>query len=794
MLITAYRYWTSDQDSMITEVNLPNPVSDFSQLVDANLLDRTLGDKNFTIQFKDNKGRWSSPLSDSITNIGEAHLDAIVPAVGGNIGDVTTTLYGGFFEGTKVMLVNAAGDTIRVPDSLINIIGGTDHFFATFDLRNRPLGLYDVVVTIPGDTVMKLVNGFEVVTGIPANVYASVVGFSTIRVNTTSSFTLSVGNDGNVDARGVLIGFAISDTIVSVEPQVSYYSPDDTTLGYTDTIPSVYKTDTLFEEAKWYKVFYVVIPILSPNSTQTLNFNLKTPTAQTITIKAWAQQPLYASPLSYEKVECIHQAISAVATSIFIFTPPGFGCVYSAIDNFIAPSIVYALTNDERANLLTFEKITKAVVNTATSCITDIIPGAELSFSQETIKYITKGATTGASLGINCTAWWLGIDEESNSVSVVNSFDPNDKIGPLGSGSQNFYSGAKDFPYLIHFENSDTATAAAQAVLITDTLDQNVFDLSTLQLGFISFNDTIINLPSGVSSYEKLVDMRPKANLVVEVKANLDQSTGILTWSFKTLDPITLQPTTDPLLGFLPPNVTAPEGEGSVFFTVKVKDNVPLGTQIKNDATICFDNNPCMQTNEWSNTLDNVLPSSAVNALPAITYDSTFQVSWSGNDLGSGVMQYNIFVSTNGGTFKPWLVNTSLTSSMFSGKLDSLYSYYSIAVDTAGNKELAPASPDATTLVGLPTGLSNATIAASCFVYPNPTSGKLTISLINPLKKNVNVTVLNSFGEIVDTKVFPSTGSRQQIGFTLEDLSDGIYFLRIQLGSHCFYKKIIAEK
>lgn len=103
------------------------------------------------------------------------------------------------------MLVNAAGDTIRVPDSLINIIGGTDHFFATFDLRNRPLGLYDVVVTIPGDTVMKLVNGFEVVTGIPANVYASVVGFSTIRVNTTSSFTLSVGNDGNVDARGCLL-------------------------------------------------------------------------------------------------------------------------------------------------------------------------------------------------------------------------------------------------------------------------------------------------------------------------------------------------------------------------------------------------------------------------------------------------------------------------------------------------------------------------------------------------------------------------------------------------------------
>ena len=62
-------------------------------------------------------------------------------------------------------------------------------------------------------------------------------------------------------------------------------------------------------------------------------------------------------------------------------------------------------------------------------------------------------------------------------------FDPNAMIGPSGYGPSNFVSGSAQtrFPYQIDFENSPTATAPAQQVTITDTLDPNL-DLSTFQL------------------------------------------------------------------------------------------------------------------------------------------------------------------------------------------------------------------------------------------------------------------------------------------------------------------------
>src|SRR6185503_14559714 len=104
-------------------------------------------------------------------------------------------------------------------------------------------------------------------------------------------------------------------------------------------------------------------------------------------------------------------------------------------------------------------------------------------------------------------------------------------------------------------------------------------------------------------------------------------------------------------------------------------------------------------TNTWTNTIDNIKPHSRVDSLPAISLDSTFLVKWNGVDTSSGVRGYSIYYSTNGGFYKPWLLNTSDTAAMFHGRPDSTYKFFSIATDSALNVEAPPLTHDAITTV-----------------------------------------------------------------------------------------------
>ena len=62
------------------------------------------------------------------------------------------------------------------------------------------------------------------------------------------------------------------------------------------------------------------------------------------------------------------------------------------------------------------------------------------------------------------------------------------------------------YPYQINFENSPTATAPAQEVVITDTLDPNL-DLNTFHLTEIAFGDTVLAIPPGSQDYQTTVPM-----------------------------------------------------------------------------------------------------------------------------------------------------------------------------------------------------------------------------------------------------------------------------------------------
>lgn len=92
-------------------------------------------------------------------------------------------------------------------------------------------------------------------------------------------------------------------------------------------------------------------------------------------------------------------------------------------------------------------------------------------------------------------------------------------------------------------------------------------------------------------------------------------------------------------------------------------------------------------------------PVSHVEALPAISNQTSFDVSWIGHDPAGTVANYDIYVSDNSGSYTRWLTGTTDTSATFTGVSGHTYRFYSRAHDTTGSIEAAPNQPDAQVFV-----------------------------------------------------------------------------------------------
>jgi hypothetical protein len=71
--------------------------------------------------------------------------------------------------------------------------------------------------------------------------------------------------------------------------------------------------------------------------------------------------------------------------------------------------------------------------------------------------------------------------------------------------------------------------------------------------------------------------------------------------------------------------------------------------------------------------------------------------------VGSGIAGYDIYVSTNGGPWAPWQLDTTNTTALFPGAYANSYAFYSVAYDAVGNVESAPVIPGASTIVSIKT-------------------------------------------------------------------------------------------
>ena len=279
-------------------------------------------------------------------------------------------------------------------------------------------------------------------------------------------------------------------------------------------------------------------------------------------------------------------------------------------------------------------------------------------------------------------------------------FDPNFISGPAGFGPEQFIVGEGLWPYVIGYENKASASAPAQQVVITHQLDADL-DLSTFELGDFGFGDLVVDVPEGRQVYETRIDYRAERGVFVDVQAELNRVTRMVTWTLTSIDPTTLDLPMDPLAGFLPPNVTAPQGDGYVSYFVRPKLGLTTGTTIEAQASIVFDTNEAIATNLFVNTIDAEPPTSTVQALPDVTEAPEFLVAWNGNDgTGSGVQDYTIYVSRDGGPFEIWLDKTPLTQHLFPGVAGHDYAFYSVAQDQLGRTETIPTGSDVHTHAG----------------------------------------------------------------------------------------------
>jgi RHS repeat-associated protein len=305
----------------------------------------------------------------------------------------------------------------------------------------------------------------------------------------------------------------------------------------------------------------------------------------------------------------------------------------------------------------------------------------------------------------------------SNSAPTATTHDPNAMIGPAGFGSADFVQDAGAYPYTVDFENSPTASAPAQQVTVTDQLSSNL-NWSTFQLTAIGWGDFNLMIPAGSQYYQTTVPMTYNGQTFdVDVEAGLNSATGLVTATFYSIDPLTDLPPSV-LVGFLPPENGTGRGEGYISYTVAPKANLSTGTQITNVALVGFDGQPQIATDlvndenpsqginpaeEALVTIDAGPPTSAVTPLPVIEATNSFTVSWSGQDDpgGSGVASYTIYVSTDGGTFVPWLTNTTQTSATYNGVMGNYYSFFSVAMDNVGNIQPTPTAAQAQTSLGV---------------------------------------------------------------------------------------------
>ncbi len=741
------------------------------------------------------------------------------PRFGGNSGQLTMYIFGAGFKNSSTLSLKA-GTTVIKADSTWVTDGMGESLQARFNLKNKPLGLYDVVVETPEEATISLPDWFTLENGERSQPWIGLTGRNRFLINRWQTFTLNYGNSANTDALGTILVFAVNDlpglevefpnVNIVMAKAIEEIGPDFT--RFRDSVDIYYVSDTLSGyENRPMRIYPLYIPVIPPGSSRSLRVRVRLNGPGSLVMDSWMLDPLYETidwelksgePIPTEVRACITAAAMKAwygsMVSLGSSVIPGLAC-WGVIDKTLNPVghlTPESLKPEEEETLGSWLWKGVSIMGSAVQCGASFVPGLGTAVS---LGISLVNTTIDIKDGYDATegCWRKFRNKSRNKLNTngVTSMDPNEKAGPQGYTADRYISREGNLNYTLFFENKKTAGAAALEVFVSDTLDVNQFDFSTFSFQAISFGDNTVKIQEFAKEFRILVDLYPAKDIILQVHGKLDTITGVVSWDFHSLDRITLELTEDPDLGFLPPNVSPPEGEGSVSYSCRLLPTVAHGDEIGSRASIVFDFNAPILTNRWLNTIDDRVPVSSVAPLPPIQTDSLFTVSWNGSDQGSHVARYHIFVSENDSAWVLWKSASLPGDALFKGRDGSSYTFYSVATDSIGFAEKMKTMPDASTRVELKTGTRPVGEAeAAVRVFPNPARNQCFIVFRQEKAAGVDLSLEDLSGKQLRTmtrQLLPA--GEQAVPFDLSGLPDGFYMVKVSAGNAVFYRKLVIR-
>jgi hypothetical protein len=340
--------------------------------------------------------------------------------------------------------------------------------------------------------------------------------------------------------------------------------------------------------------------------------------------------------------------------------------------------------------------------------------------------------------------------------TLVRSIDPNEIVGPAGFGEQNYLAEMPRMNYTIYFENKKEATAPAYRVQVIDTLSA-LFHAETVEFAETSHSGTGYNW-------------------------SMERDGNILKWDIEGIE--------------LPPNVTPPEGEGFVRFSVELNEGLSSGTAIENRATIVFDMNEPITTNTWVNILDEVAPSTTMNEINYSPGDTLVTVSCnaSDNENGSGVRMYEFFASVDNGPFQS--LGQSAENSIGYSISDSTknnYRFYALVTDNVGNAEQTiPEVAEFNSL--LVNTQRNVNPDQTISFYPNPADENTTLTFLTKDRSQLVLSVYSVTGKLLKTvdKGWFNPG-QYQVSMDISFLNPGLYLVEVRTDQNPEIFKLVKK-
>ena len=639
-------------------------------------------------------------------------LSRVEPATGAQNEFVNLRIIGGYKlnynNKPKVLLHNDQGDyeghwLINYGDDNTKAQSIDDLPFAQFDLSKAPFGKYDVVVG--SDTLYK---AFELVKQEEPKVWVSLGGRGRVLTNRYSTFYIDYGNTSNTDAYNVPVYIIYSgdeDTDLLFDFDYRLY-PD----GIDDEIKKIadeqYSDPVSFvdERGKTIRGRSFLIPYIQAKSTGRKSFRIKAPAAeneQFQIIVGW-EQPLGAlgeepgntrasnandeetstrNKFDYDVFRCkmeflIFGIIDAGINGIEwgLNTAPVISCVWGGVKTGYQ---TYMAKPEDR--WITF---TETLAWGAVGCAAGFLDGVPTIIGWTIQTSINAVANYQSAKGCN------EINSKVGNIRSVQSYDPNEMIGPWGPDDDKHYiQPIRQMPYMITFENKSTATAPANEVFVTDTLDLTKFDAETFNFSSFGWADTTF-VVGGSRTQEFTRDVNYKVNghdILVRVSGQFNAATGVVNWSFASLEANGSE-LADVMNGFLLPNDQNGRGEGYVSFIIDHKANPANGSAISNKATIVFDANEPIVTNTYTNTFDTDYPTSKVTKAEEPS-EGKLTVTVSGSDPTSGVDHYTVFAQKNGGEWLAVATITEGTTCTIDVETGTKYGLCAIATDRVGLNE-----------------------------------------------------------------------------------------------------------